>query len=419
MSVTINFDTDIASVDRRSPSVFEADLPTVSYEDAPSAYEAHRRIAEARSAGPVVMGAHGPELLSYETVRAALRDPRMCVPPGLGLEAQGITSGPLWDRAVTTLLSVNGETHSRLRRLVCKAFTPRSVGRLETTVTEIISGLVDPLVDTGRCEVVEDIARPYPVPVIAELLGAPSEDWKLLSEWADDFFKLFQWNAAEHEPIFLQAWAELDDYIDGMVAERRDSLTDDLISELIRAEDDGDRLSIEELRMLAAGILMAGTDTTRNQLAAAVDVLCDHPDQWELLAERPELAMNAVEEVMRFYPVVFGAMRMTMEDVSYDGVTIPAGSFVLVNTASANRDPAAYDDPDRLDITRQGATPMQTFGAGAHYCLGANLARRELAEALVVMTSRMRNLRRVGPATWKPLVGITGPATLPIAFDAR
>lgn len=419
MSVTINFDTDIASIDRHSPSVFEADLPTVSYEDAPSAYEAHRRIAEARRAGPVVMGAHGPELLSYEMVRAALRDHRMCVPPGLGLEAQGITSGPLWDRAVTTLLSVNGETHSRLRRLVCKAFTPRSVGRLETTITEIISDLVDPLVDTGRCEVVQDIARPYPVPVIAELLGAPNEDWKLFSEWADDFFKLFQWNAAEHEPVILQAWAELDDYVDGMVAERRDSLTDDLISELIRAEDDGDRLSIEELRMLAAGILMAGTDTTRNQLAAAVDVFCDHPDQWELLAEHPELAMNAVEEVMRFYPVVFGAMRMTMEDVSYDGVTIPAGTFVLVNTASANRDPNAYDDPERLDITRQGAAPMQTFGAGAHYCLGANLARRELAEALVVMSGRMRDLRRVRPATWKPLVGITGPATLPIAFDAR
>lgn len=409
MSVTVNADR----------SVFDALVPTVSYEDAPNAYEAHRRIAEARSAAPVVMGAHGPELLTYETVRAALRDHRMCVPPGLGLEAQGITSGPLWDRAISTLLSVNGETHARLRRLVCKAFTPRSVGRLETTIGEVIGGLVDPLVDAGRCEVVADIARPYPVPVIAELLGAPSEDWKLFSEWADDFFKLFEWNAAEHEQVILQAWAELDDYVDGMVAERRDSLTDDLISELIRAEDDGDRLSIEELRMLAAGILMAGTDTTRNQLAAAVDVFCDHPAQWELLAERPELAMNAVEEVMRFYPVVFGAMRMTMEDVEYDGVTIPAGTFVLVNTASANRDPAAYDDPDRLDITRQGAAPMQTFGAGAHYCLGANLARRELAEALVVMSSRMRNLRRAGPVAWKPLVGITGPATLPIAFDAR
>jgi cytochrome P450 len=164
---------------------------------------------------------------------------------------------------------------------------------------------------------------------------------------------------------------------------------------------------------------MAGTDTTRNQLAAAVDTLCDHPDQWELLAEQPELAMNAVEELMRFNPVVFGAMRMTIEDVEFGGVTIPADTFVMVNTAAGNRDPEVFEDPHRLDITRQGAAPMQTFGAGAHYCLGANLARRELAEALVVMTQRMTNVRRTAPAVWKPLVGITGPAVLPIEFDER
>jgi cytochrome P450 len=394
-------------------------LPTVDYENAPGPHEAHRRLAVAREQSPIAIGAHGPEILRYELARTALRDNRMCVPQGLGLEAQGITSGPLWDRATSTILSINGEDHSRLRRLVSKAFTPRAVGRLDTTITDIITRLTDPLVAAGRCEVVGDIARPYPVPVIAELLGAPSEDWKLFSEWADDFFKLFSWNVAEHEQTILTAWAELDDYIDAMVAERRESLTGDLISELIRAEDDGDRLSIEELRMLAAGILMAGTDTTRNQLAAAVDILCDHPEQWELLAQRPELAMGAVEELMRFSPVILGAMRMTMEDVEYAGVALPVGTFIMVNTAAANRDPDAYEDPDRLDIRRQGAAPMQTFGAGAHYCLGANLARRELAEALVVMARRMRNIRRAGPVVWKPMVGITGPAVLPIEFDAR
>jgi cytochrome P450 len=409
----------VAAVDRECPNVFEAGLPAVSYEDAPTPGEAHRRLGEARHQAPIAIGAHGPEILRYELARAALRDPRLCPPPGLGLESQGITSGPLWDRVVQSLLSINGADHTRLRRLVSKAFTPRSVSHLDDTITDIIGRLIDPLIDKGRCEVVEDIARPYPVPVIAELLGAPSADWKLFSEWADDFFKLFSWNVAEHEPAILAAWQELDDYIDDMVAERRRSLTDDLISELIRAEDDGDRLSIDELRMLAAGILMAGTDTTRNQVAAAVDILCDHPDQWELLAERPDLAMNAVEELMRFYPVVFGAMRMTTEDVDVEGVLIPAATFVMVNTAAANRDPDVYDEPDRLDITREGAAPMQTFGAGAHYCLGANLARRELAEALVVMASRMRNLRRAGPASWKPIVGITGPAVLPIEFDAR
>ena len=399
-------------------SVFDADLPTVEYEEAPSPDEAHRNLRKALEHGPIAMGAHGPEILSYELVRTTLRDPRFQVPRGLGLETQGITSGPLWHRASTSLLAMNGADHTRLRRLVSKAFTPRSVTRLDDIIVGVINDLIDPVAAPGRCEVVADIARPYPVPIVSALLGAPREDWRRFSDWADDFFKLFSWNVAEYETEILTAWGELDDYVDGMVASRRDSLSDDLISELIRAEHDGDRLTIEELRMLAAGILMAGTDTTRNQVAAAVDVFCDYPEQWALLAERPELAMNAVEEVMRFCPVIFGAMRMTMEDVEIGGVMIPAGTFVMCNTAAANQDPDVYVEPDRFDIGREGASPMQTFGAGAHYCLGANLARREMAEALTVMSGRMHNLRRDGLAQWKPFVGISGPATLPVAFDA-
>jgi cytochrome P450 len=406
----------VASV--KCPTIFEADLPTVSYEEAPTPQVAHAALKQAREQFPIAMGAHGPEILSYELAHTALRDHRMAPPPGLGLEAQGITSGPLWDRVITSILSVNGEDHARLRRLLSKAFTPRAVARLDTTITEIITQLTDPLMTDGRSEIVADIARPYPVPVICELLGAPSADWLLFSEWADEFFKTFTFNAAAYEPEILKAWGELDDYVDNMVAQRRTSPAEDLITELIRAEDDGDHLSMAELRMLAGGLLMAGTDTTRNQVAAAVDVLCDHPEQWDLLAEHPELAMKAVEELMRFYPVTFGAMRMTIEDVEYEGVVIPEGTFVTVNTAAANRDAAVYQDPDRLDITRQGAAPMQSFGAGAHYCLGANLARREIAEALKVMSNRMRNMHRAGPAPWKPMVGITGPATLPVEFDA-
>jgi cytochrome P450 len=408
----------VTDVGRPCPSVFEADLPTVSYEEAPTPEAAHAALKRAREQFPIAMGAHGPEILSYKLAHTALRDPRMAPPPGLGLEAQGITSGELWDRVSASILCINGEDHARLRRLLSKAFTPRAVGGLDATITRIITRLTDPLMADGRSEIVADIARPYPVPVICELLGAPDQDWQLFSEWADEFFKTFTFKAAEYEPDILKAWGELDDYVDGMVADRRTSPTDDLISELIRAEDDGDRLSKDELRMLAGGILMAGTDTTRNQVAAAVDILCDHPDQWDLLAEHPELAMKAVEELMRFYPVVFGAMRMTTEDVEYEGVVIPADTFVMVNTAAANRDANVYEDPDVLDIRREGAAPMQSFGAGAHYCLGANLARREIAEALIVMAHRMRNLHRAGPAPWKPLVGISGPATLPVEFDA-
>ena len=399
------------------PSVFDAGLPTIDYDHCQSPDEAHEIISEARRQAPIAIGPHGPELLTYELVRKVLRDPRFRVPQGMFLASQGITSGPLWDRVAANLISLDGPQHQRLRRLVSKAFTPRAIERLRTTIAEVITELVDQHTARGRCEVVTDMARQYPIPIICALLGAPAEDWELFSAWTDDIFKVFSWEVAAHEQTILAAWDELDAYIDDMVAQRRQTLTDDLLSELIRAEDDGDRLNAEELRMLVAGLLMAGTDTTRNQLAASVHVLCDHPDQWARLARHPELANYAVEETMRHSPIAGVTLRIALEDVEIAGVTIPAGTLLIANTAAANRDPAAYDDPDRLDITREGVPVMQSFGAGTHYCLGANLARLELAEALTVITRRMPNAHRTGPAPWKPLTAISGPATLPIEFE--
>ena len=166
---------------------------------------------------------------------------------------------------------------------------------------------------------------------------------------------------------------------------------------MMRAEVDGDRLTHDELLILAATLLMAGTDTTRNQLAAAVEVFSDHPEQWALLAERPELAVQAVHEVMRYSPVILNTMRVPIEDVELAGVRIPAGTLVIANTAAANRDPDVYRDPDRFDITREDAPAMLTFGGGIHYCLGAHLARIELAEALTTMARRMPNIRHHRP----------------------
>lgn len=404
------------TLDTRFPSVFDAGLPTVDYENALNPDEAHVKLRQAREQAPIALGSHGPELLTYELVHDALRDRRFIVPPGMFLAAQGITSGPLWDRIVTNIISLDGAEHHRLRRLVCKAFTPRATERLRITVEEVITGLLEQCAERGHCDVVADIARHYPIPVICTLLGAPADDWEQFAVWADYFFKAFAWNVADAVPAILAHWDELDAYVDEMVAERRHSLTDDLISDLIRAEDDGDRLSSDELRMLAAGLLMAGTDTTRNQLAGSVYALTDHPEQWELLTEHPELVGNAVEETMRHSPVAFGAIRVVTEDVELAGVVIPQGTLVLLNTAAANRDPAAYDDPDRLDITRTGVPPMQTFGGGMHLCLGANLARLELTEALAAMSRYMPDVRRAGPAPWKPLSSLSGPVTLPVEF---
>ena len=291
------------TIDTVGLSVFDAGLPAVDYEDAQSPDEAHDIIGRARRQAPIALGPYGPDILAYDLVRTVLRDPRFRVPQGMFLAAQGITSGPVWDRVIQLMISFDGAEHSRLRRLVSKAFTPRATARLHSTIVEMITGLVDPLTAAGRCDVVADIARPYPIPIICTLLGAPREDWQLFSTWAEDFFKAFAWNVAEDTPAIVRAWDALDAYIDDMIAQRRHHRTDDLISELVRAEDDGDQFTHEELRLLAGGLLLGGTDTSRNQLAASVQVLCDHPDQWDLLGQHPELAANAVEETMRYSPI--------------------------------------------------------------------------------------------------------------------
>ena len=399
------------------PSVFDVDLPALptmspEYDADPHAFH---RAALAR--GPIAMGALAPEALSYEAVHFVLRDRRFKMPSGLALEVQGVTSGPVWDRATKSILALDGDEHQRLRRLVVKAFMPRATERLRQTMVEVINDTLDQVTPTGRCDVVADVARNYPTAIVCELLGAPRSDVPLFAAWADDIFKILGFDVVNDTPDIVRAFEQFDVYIDAMVEERRQRLTDDLISDLIRAEEEGDRLSYEELRMLAGAILSAGTDTTRNQLAAAVETFAAHPDQWRLLAEHPELAPAAVEEAMRYSPAIFGTMRVAIEDVELCGVLIPAGTVVGVMTSAANRDPAVFADPDVFDIRRSGPAPMLTFGGGIHYCLGVHLAKAELAEALAIMARRMPELRQSGPAPWKPTFGISGPRVLPVEFE--
>lgn len=401
---------------RMCPSVFEANLPLIGYEDAQGPTEAHGRMRQALQQSPIAISQHGPEILGYELVRDVLRDNRFGVPRGFFLAGQGITSGRLWERFGRSLPSLEGEEHHRLRRLVSESFSPRSIARLNPMIVELITDLVEAVTALGRCDVVEHIARRYPIPVICALLGAPAQDWRLFSDWADDIFKLFTWKVKGNEDVIMKAYDELDAYVDDMMQQRIQNPCNDLISELVYADDGGDRLSRDEICRLVSVFLSAGTDTTRNQLSAAVQVFCDYPEQWALLAERPELAPQAVEELMRHTPITISTIRQAFEDIELAGVVIPAGTRVIVNTAAANRDPNIFDDPDRFDITRADPAPMLTFGAGVHLCLGAHLARAELAQAFAVMPRHMPNLRLAGAVPWKPFMPITGPLAVPIEF---
>lgn len=401
------------------PALTEMALPTIAYDDADTIDDVHDAIRQAREQGPFALGPLGPEVLTYDLVRTVLRDSRFTMPRGLGLAVQGITSGPVWDRVCRLIISLDGAEHHRLRRLVSRAFTPRAAERLRQACTDVITELVATHRAAGRCDIVTDIARPYPVPIICALLGVPRTDWQLFSGWAEHIGYAFGGEVAQRAPEILTAWDEFDEYLHDLIARRRHDLSDDVLSALIRAEEDGDRLTHEELINLALILLNGGTDTTRNQLAAAVQAFCDHPDQWDVLARHPELAPRAVEEVMRHSPIILKTLRIALEDVPTGGVIIPAGTAVFANTAAANRDPAVYDAPERLNITRDAPPAMLTFGGGNHFCLGAHLARVELAEALTTLTQLLSHPRRATDAPWKPIIGISGPTELIVDYAPR
>ena len=363
----------------------------------------------------------GYSVLTYESVMGILRDKRWQSAIGFIAQLQGITNETFMSRRRESILSAEGEVHVRLRRLVAPAFSPRSADRLRPFMREVVNGLIDDVAQTGRAEVVRDICEPYPIPIICELLGAPKEDWKLFSRLATDVLRIFGSDLATELPTIMAAQEELDEYTRGLIAERRSVPLDDLLTDLISAEEAGDKLSTEELVMMVEAVIVGGTDTTRNQLGLALALFAEHPDQWELLRNDPSLAPRAVEEVMRYNGAVGGTIRFASEDIEYNGVLFPKGTFMSTSMATGNFDAAVFPEPNTFNILRPPVgQPHLSLGAGIHYCLGASLARAELQEAFTVLSERMPQLRLDGPVEYKSTgVGIFGPSSLPIAFNAK
>jgi cytochrome P450 len=361
----------------------------------------------------------GFSLTRYNDAVACLRDRRFHSALSLIPQMAGIEPGGYLDRRRDSILSMEGEEHTRLRRLVAPAFTPAAADRLRPFMHEVIKDLVDAVSPTGHCDLVAEVCEPYPIPIICELLGAPRTDWKRFSQWATDIFRIFNQNLSADLPVIQRASDELDDYVRSLIEQRRSNPRDDLLSSLIAIEESGDRLSTDELVMLAEAVLMAGTDTTRNQLACCVALFAEHPDQWRLLIENPELTAAAVDESMRYLGAVRGTARVASEEIEYRDVYFPKGTLVFVALAGANRDPAVFETPDTFDITRTQRTQHMTFGSGIHHCLGAALARAELQEALAVLARGLPALMLDGVVEWKPPgFGIWGPARLPLRFEA-
>ncbi len=409
--------------------VSELELPSFDYTDPSLRGERfHRAMRELSAQGWLASGPYGYMVLDREAGEHFLRT-REAIFPGMTIaEIFGVTEGPLYEQFKRNILHVNGADHTRLRSLVNPALSPRAVERYRPAMRGFLEGLFERACAKGgdggtvRCEFVEAFAKPYPSQTVALVMGAPIEDAPRLHHWSNWIQRQFDAAsmASERDGI-EQAVEEFYEYAEALVAARRSDPRDDLISKLIEAEESGDRLSDVECINLVFNVLAGGVDTTQSQLAHAIRLLGEHPEQWQQLRADPALAEAAVEEAVRYEPITPFTARITTAEVTFRDVTFPAGTVVMVCAFTGNRDlEPAEGEPDEFDITvDRGRARVLTFGAGVHYCLGANLARVELQEGLRFLAERVPDLELDGDPEYETITGIYGLSSLPIRFSAQ
>jgi cytochrome P450 len=372
---------------------------------------------QAREASWYAQTPLGPIVLRHAEARDILRDRRL-VPGGHRyMHSQGITEGPLYDWFTGMLASQNGPDHDRLRGLVAGVFTPRFLESLRPAIQATAGLLADGIAWHGGCEFMGEFADRFAGLVICQTLGVPAGDYDRFHGWVRDIGLVF--NTASERPRAEAAIVGMAAYIESLIEARRRDPGEDLLSGLITAEEAGERLTTKELSDMVLLLFWAGQDTTALQLGRAMLAFADYPDQWRLLGERPELAPQAVEEVCRYTPQARVTFRFATEDVAYGGLAIPAETMVLIGIAAGNRDPRAYENPERLDIAARRRSRQLVFGGGIHHCLGMSMARLEMAIALTVLTQRLGPPAVAGPVTWPPHTAmIHGPLSLPLWFDS-
>lgn len=309
--------------------------------------------------------------------------------------------------------------HTRLRRLVSKAFAPKVVKALEADITGLVDSLLDGVEERSRFEVINDLAYPLPVAVICRLLGVPIEDEPKFSQAsallaaALDPVLSFTGQANERLDEMFQAGLWLRGYLRDLIARRRSDPGDDLMSALIHVKESGDQLTEEEIIATCNLLLVAGHETTVNLIANAILAMLRHPAQWAALAADPQRVSAVVEETLRYDPPVQLIGRIAADDMTIGAADVPKGDVMMLLLAAAHRDPTAFDRPDEFDPDRENIRHL-AFGKGPHFCLGAPLARLEAAVALSKVTARFPQAEMVGEPQYKPNLTLRGMASLEV-----
>jgi cytochrome P450 len=318
--------------------------------------------------------------------------------------------------------------HTKMRALISRAFSPRSIVNLEPRIRDLSRELLDKVMVQDEVDFATEYSVPLPMMVIAEMIGMPVEDWPRFRQWSDLILKLsytMRGMEADAEAgtamaAFRSVTVEMNEYIGEMIAQRRAAPRDDLLTRLVEAEVDGERLTQQEILGFFQLLVVGGQETTANLINNALLCLIDNPDQFALLRSRPELLPSAIEEVLRYRSPVQWLMRAPVREIALNGQVVPAGKLVLAMIGSANRDPKQFREPERFDIRRE-ASPHIAFGHGIHSCLGAALSRMEARIALSDLLARVDGLELASDQPWQPrkALHVHGPTHLPIRFVAE
>lgn len=402
--------------------VSELELPLIDTLDEALRGDAYRRLMGSISGhdGWLARSPFGFVTLDRASGEFFLRSREAMFPSMTLATLFNVTDGPLHEEISKNLITRHGRDHSRLRGLVNPALAPRRADAYRPAIRAILAELLEGMADGEPVEFIGQFAKPFTSRVIAHVLGAPPADAPRLHYWSNLIQRQFDPASlldptvrAEIERGVVDCYA----FIDALIEARRADPGANLITDLIQAEEAGDRLDHDELRNLIFSVLLGGVDTSQSQLAHAVRLLAEHPQQWRLLRERPrELAPNVTDEALRYEPITPFTARITTAPIEYRGITFPESTVILVSSWHANRD--GVSDPDSFDITApRERQRVLTFGAGIHYCVGANLARAELQEGLSRLAEEFREIRLDGAPRYGTPSGIYGLDSLPLRLE--
>jgi cytochrome P450 len=401
--------------------VEELDLPLLTTHSDTDPEVDVANLARQSEHGWLARFAFGYAVLDYDDVLALLRERHLHQASHLVAQLYAGDGTALDGLKREGLLSAEGETHTRLRRLVSAPFSPRAIDQLRPFMSQYMTDLAKGL----SCEPAFVVDAPpalstYPIAVICHHLNVERADWDLFSRWAETTFLLFSSAARGNEERIVREVREFSAYCTALINERRQHLGDDLISHLIGAEQEGDRLTTPEMVSLIQGILAAGTDTTRNQLSIMLTLLSTRPGVWQALDGNAELAATVAEEALRYLNPIRFVIRQVHDPFEYRGVAFEAGTLIAFSLAGANRDEHHFAGGGTFDAERAGARDHLTFGSGIHHCLGAALARAELQEALLALRAQWAFIEPAGDVVWKDSnLAVWGAKSVPLRVTRR